>query len=146
MKLKAEVNSDGAKRLIVQKAGRISAASQAALEQLGGEEVQVVQNRIRTGKTSPDGQAWRPWAMSTLRQRIREGTTGGGLLYKTGALYNSIKWKLTGKNLIIYSDSPYGQYLQNGTSRMPARPFLGWSKEGLNNFRERLRQAIRLND
>ena len=146
MKLKAEVDSTGARRLIVQKAGRIQSASQAALEQLGAEEVGIVRDRIRTGKSSPDGTAWRPWSLATLRQRVREGTTAGGLLYKTGALYNSIKWKLTGKNLIIYSDSPYGQYLQSGTSRMPARPFLGWSKEGLNNFRERLRQAIRLND
>lgn len=146
MKLKAEVNSDGARRLVVQKAGRIASSSKAALEQLGAEEVQAVQDRIRTGKTSPEGQAWRPWALATLRQRIREGTTGGGLLYKTGALYNSIKWKITSANLIIYSDSPYAQYHQNGTSRMPARPFMGWSKQGLNNFRERLRQAIKLND
>ena len=146
MKLKAEVDSTGARRLVVQKAGRISAASEAALKELGEQEVNIARERIRTGKSSPDGTAWRPWSMATLRQRIREGTTAGGLLYKTGALYNSIKWKLTGKNLIIYSDSPYGQYLQSGTSRMPARPFLGWSKEGLNNFRERLRQAIRLND
>lgn len=144
MKLKAEVNSSGVTRLVVQRAGQIKSATQTALETLGAQEVKIAQDRIRSGKSSPDGQAWRPWAMATLRNRVREGTTGGGLLYRTGALYNSIKWKLTGVNLIIYSDSPYGQYLQSGTSRMPARPFLGWSKEGLNDFRERLRQAIKL--
>lgn len=143
MKLKAEVDSGGARRLVVQKMGAIQGGSRAALEELGAQEVAIVQERIRTGKTSPDGQAWRPWALSTLRQRIREGTTGGGLLYKTGALYNSIKWKITSANLIIYSDSPYAQYLQNGTSRMPARPFVGWNKEAINNFRMRLREAIK---
>ena len=146
MKLKAEVNDDGAKKLILQKAGRISAKSKEALEQLGKEEVDITRARIDTGKVTPDGTPWAPWSIATLRERTRTGTTAGGLLHKTGALSQSIKYKLNPNSLVISSDSPYAQYLQNGTSNMPARPFLGWNQEAINNFRERLHQAILQND
>ena len=143
MKLKAEVDSGGATRLITQKAGAISAKSLDALRDLGAQEVENARSRVTTTKVGPDGTPWAPWALATLRERTRAGNVAQGLLNVTGALAQSIQWKLTGKNLIIYSDSPYAQWHQNGTDRMPARPFLGWSQAGLTDFRERLREAIK---
>jgi len=143
MRLRASVNSTGAKNVVVQKAGRISNATNAALRKAGEEEVRIVRQRIAQEKTSPDGIPWRPWAMATLRQRAREGTLAGGLLNRTGALINSIQSKLSGSSLIIFSSATYAKYLQLGTNRMPARPFLGWSPEGVNRVRAYLKELTK---
>lgn len=116
-------------------------APQHVLEQVAKDEVLAVQQRIRTSKTGPRGEAWAPWSMATLRQRTREGTLAGGLLNRTGALLNSITSRISGKTLTIYSNEGYGQYLQFGTPKMPARPFLGWSPASINRIKQLLREA-----
>lgn len=136
MKLRASVNSSGARNTIVQKAGRITKGTNEALRKAGEQEVQRTQQRIAQEKRSPDGVAWRPWSLATLRQRSREGTLAGGLLNRTGALINSIAFKLTQGTLTVFSSATYAKYLQLGTSRMPARPFIGWSQQGVNSVRE----------
>jgi len=143
MKLRASVNSTGARNTVIQKAGRISKATNEILRKAGEEEVRIVRQRIAQEKTSPDGQPWRPWSLATLRQRTRDGTLAGGLLNRTGALINSIQYKLTGFSLTVFSSATYAKYLQLGTNRMPARPFLGWNQDGVNRVREYLRNAIK---
>jgi len=117
-------------------------ASNETLDELGKEQVKITQERIRTGKQTPDGQAWAPWSLATLRKRTREGSAGGGLLYRTGALMNSIKYRVSNKTLTVYSDSPYGTFIQNGTWRMPARQFLGWSQAQLNRIKDIMRGLV----
>lgn len=88
--------------------------------------------RIMTTKTAPSGQAWAPWATSTLLARNKKGNAAQGLLYDTGALGNSITWQVKGKTVEVGSSlGVIGEYLQNGTANMPARPFIGLSKEDL---------------
>lgn len=129
--------------MIVQKAGRIASATAKALKAAGENEVEVTRQRIASEKVTPDGKPWAPWSIATLRQRTREGTTGGGLLNKTGALINSIGYKLTQATLTVFSSATYAKYLQLGTNKMPARPFIGWSKDGVNKVRELLKELTK---
>lgn len=98
------------------------------LRKIGDDQIKEAQYRIRTSKTTPDGTPWRPWAYSTLQSRLRDGSASKGLLFKTGMLLNSFFKKVSRKTLTISNKAPYASYLQNGTSKMPSRPFLGWGK------------------
>lgn len=101
------------------------------LEQVGEILALSTIQRIVTTKTAPDGKAWAPWARSTLLDRTKKGNAALGLLHDTGALGQSITWRVNGKSVEITSTSPIAPYLQNGTPNMPARPFIGFSKEDL---------------
>lgn len=92
--------------------------------------------RILFTKQDPNGKAWAPWATSTLLSKTKRGTLSGGLLNETGALANSIKTQVASRQVTVGSDSPYGMFLQEGTSRMPARPFIGISKEDQSEIHE----------
>lgn len=120
----------------------IERAPDAVLKQVALEEVKNVQDRIRSSKTDPDGRPWEPWSMATLRQRQKEGTVAGGLLNKTGALAGSIQYRISSKTLTIFSGTPYGRFLQFGTPKMPARPFLGWSRTSINRIRDLFKESV----
>jgi phage virion morphogenesis protein len=104
--------------------------NKSVLRKIGEKEIADTKRRIRTGKTSPDGNRWAPWSYATLEARRREGTASRGLLYRTGELYRSFKMKITNTALSIHSLKRYASYLQFGTPDMPARKFLGWSRRG----------------
>jgi phage virion morphogenesis protein len=99
------------------------------LSRIGEALLQATHERIQKTKVSPDGTPWAPWASSTARARRKAGTAGTGLLFNTGALDKSLTYSVQGPKVSVHSSSPYAQYLQNGTSRMPARPFLGIGKK-----------------
>lgn len=46
------------------------------------------------------------------------------ILRKTGNLYNSIAYDVNGLEVAVYAEADYGQYHDEGTSRLPRRPFL----------------------
>lgn len=100
---------------------------QDLLNSIGDYLVKTTQARIRTTKSSPDGAPWAPWAPSTYLARAKQGSLGGGLLYNTGSLFNSISHSVSGDKVEVGTSSPFAKYLQMGTQRMPARPFLGIS-------------------
>lgn len=95
------------------------------LDEVGQQFLQEAQLRITGKKTDPMGQKWAPWARSTALARAKDGSAARGLLYKSGDLLNSLSYNVQGDKVSVTSDSPYARYLQNGTGRMPARPFLG---------------------
>ena len=99
------------------------------LNEVGATFAGLAINRIEKKKADPDGVKWAPWASSTARARRKEGSAGTGLLLRTGALRDSINYEVQGNmKVVIKTDLPYAQYIQNGTSKMPARPFLGSGK------------------
>ena len=54
-----------------------------------------------------------------------EDSKGGELMVKTGALKNSIKVdNVTKDSVTIVSDVDYASYQNDGTGRIPARPFM----------------------
>lgn len=90
----------------------------------------AVEYRITHSKTSPDGQAWSSWMENTALYREHKGNAGQGLLWDSGDLLESFHVKRDGRNAMkIDSDVDYGQYLQDGTRFMAARPFMGWSQD-----------------
>lgn len=105
-----------------------------ALNQIGQMAVASTRYRITNSKTDPSGAAWRPMTRATVRQRARRGTLANGLLWDTGRLLRSINYRLVKNTVQVYSSVPYAQYLQFGTTRMPARKFLGWSNADIANM------------
>lgn len=95
------------------------------LEATGEAFLERTKQRIRTLKRAPDDTKWAPWASSTAQARRREGSSSSGLLFRTGQLHDNLTYKVQGQKVSIQDKSPYGRYLQNGTSKMPARPYLG---------------------
>lgn len=79
------------------------------------------------GRRSPDGTPWDP------RQAM---TRKGGRLYRrsaprsTGRLAASVSVEATEAELVIRAPVPYAGFVQEGTRRMPARPFLPIDAEG----------------
>ncbi|MEE7478427.1 phage virion morphogenesis protein [Methylobacterium hispanicum] len=96
---------------------------QGLLALVGGLVQRQTVTRIRSEKTSPDGAAWAAWARSTAARKKK----GSGLLVDTGRLMGSISASVAGDTAVIGTNVFYGGYLQEGTSKMPARPFLGLS-------------------
>lgn len=95
------------------------------LTRVGQMMVDTTVGRIVAVKEDPQGNPWAPWAASTRRARERAGTASRGLLYNTGTLASSIYFAINGNSVVVSSTAPYAQYLQDGTPKMPARPFLG---------------------
>jgi len=101
---------------------------QPLMQRIADHLVASTRARIRTTKTSPDGTPWRPWAPATADARTADGSAVFGLLFRTGFLYQSIQASVQGTQVTVFSDAPYAKHLQQGTTRMPARPFLGISQ------------------
>jgi HK97 gp10 family phage protein len=111
------------------------------LKEVGEIVVEDIKHRIAVTKTDPDGNKWEPWATSTELGRIKDGSVALGLLYKSGELLDSIRYRINSKKSItIGSTAPYAEYLQEGTNNMPARPFIGMSDRS----REAITEAIQL--
>lgn len=142
MQVKVTLKSANLTNVVEQKRKQIEIMRTSELKKIGEEEVKLTQQRIRDSKTGPDGKPWQPWSISTLRQRQRAGNAHLGLLYRTGALLNSIKMKIENGALHIYTDKEYGKYLQFGTPKMPARPFIGWG-DRINSIVKRLTDVMK---
>jgi len=70
---------------------------------------------------SPDGAAWAGLAESTLRYKRTSA-----ILRETGSLAASIqKQPASSTEVRITAGTEYGIFHQEGTSKMPARPFIG---------------------
>lgn len=89
--------------------------------------------RIQVTKRSPDGKPWPAWQPPTARHRRAKGTAGRGLLYDEGLLLANVIHRSndTRAEIGVASAVEYAPYLQNGTSRMAARPYLGWDTPSL---------------
>lgn len=142
VEVKVEIKAANVTGVIEQKRRQLEIMRTSELRKIGEEEVRITQERIRSSKTGPDGKAWAPWSIATLKQRQRRGDANKGLLYRTGALLQSIKFKVEDGKLTVYSDAQYGKYLQFGTPKMPARPFIGWG-DRINSIVERLTKVFK---
>lgn len=83
-----------------------------------------------------------PWVPSRagVQRRLLGGT---GTLYKTGRLFRSIQWaRETPLKRLLGTDVEYAGYLQYGTSKMVARPFVGFNDDDADVVREVVRTRI----
>lgn len=140
--IKVETKINGMKDLD-KRIKKIKAAPNKMLRVVGKEEVKETKIRIRSTKNDPDGKPWAPWSFATMKERVRQGNVQRGLLYRTGALLNSIKYTVKKGKLSVFSPLKYAKFLQFGTPKMPARPFLGWSKAAINRAVKILTKEVR---
>lgn len=102
---------------------------------------------------SPQGEKWAAlnpkW--KALRHRggfkykgtfQKQGYTGP-MLRMSGELVTSLSIDYNDTQAWIGAQEPYGQYHQEGTSRMPARPFIGIGEPGLAEIKHILEREIK---
>ena len=76
---------------------------------------------------SPDGVSWAPLKPSTLKRK-RAGSTK--ILQDKGILRLSFLANVSNEGFSITTGVPYAKWHQEGTSKMPARPFMPIGKNG----------------
>lgn len=111
-------------RKLIKQQGRKIKNPKKVLKQVAQQEINDARTRIQFSKRDPEGRPWAPWSMATLRQRLREGNVGRGLLYRTGTLLRSFAYRLSGNTVRFGNTARYAEFLQRGTTKMPARSFL----------------------
>lgn len=113
----------------------------AVMQEIGDIIAEDIRNMIAIRKTDPQDKPWSPWADSTRKARERKGNAALGLLVDSGALLRSITAQVIGSHhtVQIGTNVKYAEYLNNGTEKMPARPFLGVSKRAQQGINEAIR-------
>lgn len=145
MTLKLKVNADEVKQALGDVRKRFE-DPRDMLREIGDIITEDIKHRIVKLKKDPQDTPWEPWAESTRKGRVRKGNAALGLLFDTGRLLRSItaevknRGKKGGWALFVGTNVKYATYLQNGTEKMPARPFLGVSKRAQSS----IDQAIKL--
>lgn len=100
----------------------LARAQKRALPEIG----QAVQSRSTLAFRTPQ---LRPSDWPARKPSKRDD--GHPLLIKSGALRQSISWKLEGLDtVVIGTDKKYAPYHQHGTKHMPARPFFPVDQAG----------------
>lgn len=97
-----------------------------------------------------DAGPWKPLAASTIQERIRLGFGPEPILWRTGALMESLTdrdadgaiFDVGPDHLTVGSDLFYAGFHQEGTSKMPARPMVGLSWTRGQAIKNRLRAFV----
>lgn len=83
---------------------------------------------------TPEGESWEKLNEDYKKRRDAAGYTGK-MLQVTGDLVTSLNIDYGDSFAVIGASEPYGQYHQMGTEKMPARPFLGLGKDGIDEIK-----------
>lgn len=81
--------------------------------------------RLELEKTGPDGGAWAPWSEAYADSRH----SGHSLLIDTQGMLDSIESGSSGLEAKVGVYVNHAGFLQFGTDKMPARPYLGLSAD-----------------
>jgi phage virion morphogenesis protein len=88
------------------------------------------------------GGVWKDLAPSTLRARARKGKTGKKLQV-TGQLLASLQTKFSEQEALLGTNKKYARFLQEGTKKMPARPFLVIQQADVQEFQKIVNEHFR---
>lgn len=108
---------------------------------IGNILVSSAKNRINETKTDPKGAKWKDISeryQAWLDKHPSVEISKGSLLQRSGNMYDSVGYSLLqwGAGIIkMYSAAEYSAYHQEGTRKMPARPFLGLSDDDLQEIK-----------
>lgn len=129
MQMVIQANLPPLARQLTRLAGRFQGLT-PVMASIGGLVEGSTRRRIAEEKTSPQGDPWAPLAARTIAAKTsRSGKVRGGLLVDRGNLLRSITHEAAADSVIIGSVMLYARWLQEGTQRMEARPFLGLSEQ-----------------
>ena len=96
-------------------------------KKIGQFEMRQTRRRIRITKESPDGKKWLKWKPSTEKHRIAKGNASQGLLFDTKSMHDFFLLSHSNTEMRLKAGVDYARFLQFGTTKMPARPFMGWN-------------------
>ena len=96
-------------------------AMRAGLEKAGALVAENARGRVGTY----EGNDWPQLADTTVEDRVRHGYAPDEPLLRTGELRDSIGHQVDGNEVAVGSDLPIANYQENGTERVPPRPFVG---------------------
>lgn len=88
---------------------------------------------------------WTPMAESTKKRR-RKGKNRGRspkLLQDTGTMRESIRGEIAGDTLTVAANVDYAHFHQQGTGRIPARPFMTLQEEDVERIAKMFLPTIR---
>ena len=85
-------------------------------------------DRISETKQDPEGNVWQALNPAYEARKTAKGKTAGKLIY-SGDLLQSLVGTVENGTANVSSRHDYAQFLQDGTSKMPARPFAGLGAE-----------------
>lgn len=102
---------------------------QPVMAEIGEHQASRILQRILQSKVDPEAHSWAAWLPSTRDERAHKGNIGQGLLWDEGTLLHSIAVQAKAHEVTIGSTAKYAEFLQDGTPRMEARPFMGWVGE-----------------
>lgn len=109
---------------------RSSAAAGAIAKATGTAIMENAKGKLGTYQPASGGfPAWPQLAESTQSQREAKGYTPNDPLLRSGALRESITMRAEGNAAIVGTTEDIGLYMENGTERIPPRPFLGPAAE-----------------
>jgi phage gpG-like protein len=99
------------------------------LKLIGDLVVADIKYRLISSKADLVDKPWAPWKPGTRKVREKKGTAHLGLLYDSGNLLDSIRAQIVGSHntLQVGTNVPYAKFLNDGTPKMAARPFMGIS-------------------
>lgn len=127
MKFEFKVDTSKFDRMLSDIPAAIERAKQQALEDIGAAVASMTTRAFREEALRPS-----PWAPRKPTYIVKVNKKTGmktnklddhPLLIKSGALRQSIGWKLQGSDtVVIGTDRKYARYHQTGTKNMPARP------------------------
>lgn len=114
----------------LQRLSEIEVAELAAA--IGEMVVGQTRNRILDEKTSPEGAPWAPWSKRYAAGRDNRHS----LLVGRQTLHDSIASYSAGNEARVGTNMVYGAIHQFGGRGIPARPYLGLSKQNVADIRE----------
>lgn len=91
---------------------------------------------------SPEGEKWDSLKEPYKTQRHKKGYTGN-ILQVSGNLLLSLNVDYGDSFAVVGVSEHYGKYHQTGTSKMPARPFLGLGEDGIKEIKHILTKALK---
>jgi len=135
MEINVSVDTSKLDRLLSDFPQALAAAKRNALKAIGAEVASSATQAFRSAALRPSPWAPRkPTYIVTVNRKTgkkKRKLDDHPLLIKSGALRQSIGWKLEGNDaVVIGTDKKYGVYHQTGTKHMPARPFFPVDAKG----------------
>lgn len=101
-------------------AARLPAAELHMLREIGEHVEQKAKGKLGTYQSG-----WAPLAASTLEAKARHGWPSPSPLLRTGEMQGSIGHTVLGRTVTIGAADKKAIFHELGTSKMPARPFIG---------------------
>jgi len=84
-------------------------------------------------ETDPKGDPWKKLVDATIR--FKNKYFGGGILEREGFLKDTLSFNVNGEeSVLVGSPMSYAGFHQEGTKKLPARPFLGVSTDNINEL------------